>query len=140
MWQYICNVPSEKKINVMKNKLIYWTTTGIVAGMMIFAAFNYLTNPEIDQGFRHLGFPGYFRIELAIAKIAGAIALLVPYIPHRMKEWAYAGFGIVFVSASLAHFSSGDGLTAAVSPLVFLAILSISYRYQEAGQRVAARA
>ena len=137
-----CNLCHDvKKIFIMmRNKVIYWTSTGIVGGMMLFAAMNYLINPQVAEGFRHLGFPGYLRIELAIAKIVGTIVLLVPYFPSRVKEWAYAGFGIVFISASLAHTTSGDGLLATVSPLVFLGILVISYRYLNIKQREEASA
>jgi len=34
-----------------------------------------------------LGFPDYFRVELALAKLLGVLALLVPVGP-RLKEWA----------------------------------------------------
>jgi len=40
------------------------------------------------------------------------LALLVPLVPARLKEWAYAGFAINLVSALIAHFSVGDGLFA----------------------------
>lgn len=76
--------------------------------------------------FHHLGFPDYFRVELAIAKLIGAIALLVP-VGARLKEWAYAGFAIVFVSAFIAHTVSGDPVANRVMPLVFLGILGGSY-------------
>lgn len=112
-----------------KDNLIYWTTTGIIGGMMIFAGIFYLVSPEVADNFRHLGFPGYFRIELAIAKMLGGVVLLVPSIPYKVKGWAYAGFAIVFVSASFAHLNSGDGVVPTISPLVFLGMLIVSYRY-----------
>ena len=83
------------------NSVVYWTTTGILAVMMLFSAFSYLTNPQIAEGFKKLGFLDYFRVELGIAKIIGVIVLVIPRIPERMKEWAYAGFGIVFISAAI---------------------------------------
>ncbi len=46
--------------------------------------------------------PDYFRIELSWAKFAGLAALLVPMVPARLKEWAYAGFAIKLVSALIA--------------------------------------
>ena len=36
-----------------------------------------------------LGFTDYFRMELAWAKLLGAVLLLAP-VPARLKEWAYA--------------------------------------------------
>ncbi len=112
-----------------KNKIIYWTTTGIVGTMMLLSAYQYFSNPKVEEGFAHLGFPNYFRIELGLAKIFGAIVLLVPQIPTRVKEWAYAGFGIVFISASIAHFNSGDAVSMVISPIVFLVILAVSNLY-----------
>ena len=58
--------------------------------------------------FTHLGFPGYFRVELAWAKLLGLVLLLVPA-PARLKEWVYAGFAINLGSALIAHLAVGDG-------------------------------
>jgi len=112
-----------------KDKIIFWATTGIISVMMLFAAFNYLTNEEIKVSFVRLGFPSYFRIELAVAKAMGAITLLLPVIPFRLKEFAYFGFAITFISAFIAHISSGDPIQSAFAPLVLLVILVISYIY-----------
>jgi uncharacterized membrane protein YphA (DoxX/SURF4 family) len=107
-------------------KIIYWVATVIVSLMMVFSAYSYFTNPDIKQAFVHLGFPGYFRVELAIAKILGAVLLLAP-VAARFKEWAYVGFAIVFVSAFIAHLSSADAASMGAMPLVLLAILVTSY-------------
>ncbi len=112
-----------------KNKIIYWVATGIIALLMVFSAYNYLTNPQMAEGFKHLGFSNYFRVKLAVAKIFGALVLIIPAIPVRLKEWAYAGFGITFISASIAHASSGDAAAMAITPIVFLIILIISNIY-----------
>src|SRR3982751_4430043 len=107
-------------------KIIYWVTTVIVSVMMIYSAYMYLNNNAIKQAFVHLGFPSYFRVELAIAKIIGAVILLIP-VQSKIKEWVYAGFAIVFVSAFVAHVSSGDPLTVYIMPLIFLIFLTVSY-------------
>jgi len=112
-----------------KNKIIYWTATGILGGMMLLTAFGYLTNEEMKAGFVHLGFPSYFRIELATAKIIGALVLLIPFIPKRLKEAAYVGFAITFISAFIAHTSSGDPMSVAIMPLIFTGILVVSFIY-----------
>jgi hypothetical protein len=108
-------------------KGLYWGSTGLVGLMMLFSAFQYLTSEQMVAAFQHLGFPSYFRVELAVAKILGAIVLLVPNL-GRVKEWAYAGFAITFVSAFIAHTSSGDPLTVAIAPLIALVVLATSYR------------
>jgi hypothetical protein len=107
-------------------KITYWIFTAIVALMMYYSAFAYLTKPEMAAGFKHLGYPDYFRIELAIAKLIGATLLLAPVGP-RVKEWTYAGFIIVFISAFIAHTCSGDPLNYRVMPVIFLALLVGSY-------------
>ena len=112
-----------------KNTLIYRATTAVISLMMLFSAYSYLARPEIAAAFKHLGFPGYFRVELAVAKIAGALVLIIPQVPVRIKEWAYAGFGITFISAAIAHASSGDPANYIMMPLVFLCILIVSYVY-----------
>ena len=111
------------------NKIIYWSSTVIIGLMMLFSAYNYFANPEMVQGFQHLGFPNYFRIELGTAKIIGALVLLIPQIPARLKEWSYAGFGITFISASIAHYNSGDATAMIITPLVLLVILVVSNIY-----------
>ena len=39
-------------------KITYQITTGIIALMMAYSAYAYLTQPAMAQGFQHLGFPG----------------------------------------------------------------------------------
>lgn len=112
-----------------KNKSIYWITTSLISLFMIYSAYGYMTSAEMKGAFVHLGFPNYFRIELAIAKIFGAFALFIPAIPFKIKEAAYWGFGFTFISAFIAHFSLGDPLAYAIMPLLFLSVLSISYLY-----------
>ena len=111
-----------------KDRIIYWTTTGIVAVIMLWSAFNFSLNKEMKDAFAHLGLPNWFRIELTLAKILGALSLLIPAIPNRIKEFAYCGFAIALTSAIIAHFSSGDGISS-LDPLLFLGILAVSYFY-----------
>ncbi len=107
-------------------KITYWITTIIVALMMTYSAFAYLTQEVMTQAFHHLGYPDYFRKELAIAKLIGVVCLLAPFTP-RVKEWTYAGFTIIFISAFVAHTSSGDPAAAWMAPVIFLALLAVSY-------------
>lgn len=108
-------------------KTIYWITTGIVTFMMLFSGYSYFMDPKALEGFKHIGFPDFFRIELAIAKILGSLVLILPFIPRMVKEFAYVGFTITFISAFIAHLSVGDPVFNAIMPLIFLGILSASY-------------
>jgi len=90
------------------NTIAYWIATAIFCLQMSFTAYAQLSLPQVAQAFIHLGFPGYFRIELSLAKILGVLLLLAP-VPARLKEWAYTGFAITLVSALIAHLAVGDG-------------------------------
>ncbi|PJJ08387.1 DoxX-like protein [Flavobacterium sp. 1] len=114
-----------------KNKIIYWATTGIIAAMMLFSAFGYFTNADMKAAFVHLGFPDYFRIELGVLKVLGALVLIIPMISAKIKSFAYFGFALTFISAFIAHIASGDPISVAVAPIVFLAILGVSHYYHD---------
>ena len=99
-----------------KDKIIYWIATGIVVAMMLMSGVMYFANPEVAIGFVKLGFSDFFRVEPAVAKLIGAFVLIVPQIPTRFKEWAYAGFGINFISAIITHLAIND---AKGTPMIF---------------------
>jgi hypothetical protein len=85
----------------------YWVATSLLALQMGFTAYAQLRLPQVAEAFTHLGFPDYFRVELAWLKLAGVVVLLAPA-PHRLKEWAYAGFTFTLASAVIAHLAVGD--------------------------------
>ncbi len=90
----------------------FWISTALFALQMGFTAYAQLRLPQVATMFAHLGFPAYFRVELSWVKLAGLAALLIPMVPARLKEWAYAGFAITLVSALIAHLAVGDGFEA----------------------------
>ncbi len=110
-------------------KIIYWTTTGLIVlweGVM--PALTSHTELAVE-GIRHLGYPDYFRVMLTVFKVAGALALVLPFVNSRVKEWAYAGFGFTMISAFVSHWAV-DGLHfQTLLPLIVFAILVTSYRY-----------
>lgn len=108
-------------------KIMYYATTGIISVMMLFIAFETLTKPEVKVSMAHLGFPDYFKIELGITKLIGAVLIWLPI--RLLKETAYIGFAIMFASASLAHFTVGNPASKVIAGVVFLAILIVSYVY-----------
>lgn len=116
---------------------IYWIVTTLFCLQMSFTVYAQLFLPEVASAFTHLGFPGYFRVELSWAKLLGVVLLLAP-VPPRAKEWAYAGFAINLASALIAHVSVGDG-PASWAPATATGVLwGISYwlwRRLEASRR-----
>ena len=110
----------------MARKVTYWVSTGLVSAMSLFAAFAYLSgSQQAVEGFAHVGYPQQLRIMLGIAKLLGAITLLVPGLP-KLKEWAYAGFTFAWIAACVAHYLAHDG-PKAYMPLILLMLLAASY-------------
>jgi hypothetical protein len=108
------------------NGTMYWIAKGFIVFFMLFSAwFSYTHASDL----RKLGFPDYFRIELVIAKIVGAIVLLLPFTPLRVKEWVYAGFLIAMISALIAHTCSGDPLSRIIFVSVDLVLVFLCMRY-----------
>jgi hypothetical protein len=91
--------------------IVYWTVTALFCLQMGSSAIAQLRLPQVAEAFTHLGFPGYFRVELSWAKLLGVLLMLAP-VPARLKEWAYAGFAINLASALIAHLAVGDGPAA----------------------------
>jgi len=108
-------------------KITYRITTALVVLGMLASFFNYFFNPALKTGYAHIGFPDWFRVELGIAKLLGALALAIPMIPLRLKEWAYFGFFVNFFSAILAHYAVNDPFVNLISPLIMLFLLIVSY-------------
>ncbi len=72
--------------------IIYWVSTIIFAGLMIFSAVGGLQPSQQAIQILHdgLGYPVYFIQFISFAKLLGSIAILIPGL-NRIKEWAYAG-------------------------------------------------
>ena len=109
-----------------KTKIIYWITTSIIC---LFASTAIFMNSQMAiDGATHLGVPRWLGLEVSIGQLIGLVLLIIPAVPARLKEWAYVGFGILLLSASLAHFLI-DGWAKGLAPLVPFAILAVSYYY-----------
>lgn len=85
------------------------------------------TSELAKEGIRHLGYPEYFGNALVVFKILGVLALVIPRVPARLKEWAYAGFAFNFTFATISH-ATVDGINGQTFfPVVVLGILGTSY-------------
>ena|SRR5215204_5425697 len=109
-----------------QSKTLSRIAKGFISFFMLLAAYFSYSNVE---GLRKLGLPDYFRIELVTAKIIGAVVLLLPFTPVRVKEWVYAGFIITMVSALIAHIYCGDPLSRIIFVSVDLVLVFLSIRY-----------
>lgn len=109
------------------HRIVFWSTTIIIFAME--GLIPALTSQSVlaKEGIRHLGYPEYFGNALVIFKVLGALALIIPQVSKRIKEWAYAGFAFDFIFASISHFAI-DGINfQSFFPLIFLGILIASY-------------
>lgn len=121
-----------------KDKIIYWSTTILI--FLFEGVMPALTSQTelAKQGISHLGYPLYFGNALVVFKVLGTLALIIPAVPKKLKELAYAGFIFDFLFASISHFAV-DGLGyEGFFPLVVLAILMVSYTYYHKLQKTTA--
>ncbi|HEY3667109.1 MAG TPA: DoxX family protein [Polyangiaceae bacterium] len=115
--------------------IAYWLTTALLA--LDFGAggvFQMLRGPQVMQAMTHLGYPAYFVTLLGVWKVLGAVALVVPGFP-RLKEWAYAGVFFDLTSAAVSLAAVGDGVGAALLPLLFAGLALASYALRPSSRR-----
>ncbi|NOT58948.1 MAG: DoxX family protein [Acidobacteria bacterium] len=121
---------------MMKYKIGYWVVIGLFSLMMAGSALGYLSgSAQMVEAFRHLGYPDYFRMMLGVAKLLGVVALLLPWTPAVLREWAYAGFVFTLVAAAISHGASGDPVGRMIAPLVALALLAIARQLWNRAER-----
>jgi DoxX-like family len=108
-------------------KILYWVFTILMIVLMLFSAIgSFMNDPKGGEFIKHLGYPMYIIKFLAVAKILGIIAILVPG-NKRLKEWAYAGFTFDLVGAVYSGLSVGDPLVQWIPVYVGLIFIFGSY-------------
>jgi hypothetical protein len=118
--------PNSTNQKMKFDKAISLIIPTLISFFMLFSS--YVSGTRVVE-FTHLGFPNYFRIELTAAKVIGALALLIPQVPARIKEWIYVCFGVVLLSAAIAKFNSGYPITGVLEPLIVFTIMVGSLLY-----------
>ena len=112
-----------------KEKILFWSTTILI---FLFEGLMPVLTSQTElakEGIRHLGYPEYFGNALVVFKALGALAIVIPQVPKRIKEWAYAGFTFEFLFATISH-TAVEGITVhTFFPMVVLGILAVSYFY-----------
>jgi len=109
--------------------MIFWTATSIVCGALLASALSYLFHQNSIEGVRDLGFPDFFRIQLAVMKVAAIPIILLPQFPGWVKEWAYAGVAFFILTAIVAHSAHNDSIVLHLINIMFLVLLFVSYFY-----------
>jgi len=100
--------------------ITYWICTIIFAALMIFSAAGGLepTKQTIQIIHDGLGYPVYFIQFISVAKLIGAIVILIPGL-NRIKEWAYAG---LFFDLAGAIYS-GIAASGKFDPLILTMLM-----------------
>lgn len=103
-----------------KTKLIYWITTILFSGFMIFSAIpNMMMTAESKQFLTgYLGYPEYFIPFIGMAKLLGSIAILIPSF-KKIKEWAYAGLAFDLIGAMYSVIKVG-GIDPGMSMMILV--------------------
>ena len=110
-----------------RTRIIFWIATTLI--FLFEGVMPALTSHTelAKEGIRHLGYPAYFGPMLTGFKIAGVLALMLPKVPARLKEWAYAGFTFDFLCASISTTVVDGFGFGSIFPLIVLAVLMVSY-------------
>jgi DoxX-like family len=108
-------------------KIVFWITTVLI--FLFEGVMPALTSQTelAKEGIAHLGYPAYFGVMLVVFKVLGTLALIITQVPARVKEWAYAGFAIDFIAASVSHTAVEGFGGESIFPLVVFGILIASY-------------
>jgi hypothetical protein len=110
-------------------KILYWVFTVLLVTLMLFSAFgSFISSPESAKFAAQFGYPTYIFKFLAIAKILGVIAILVPGNP-RLKEWAYAGFTFDLLGALYSFYANGTIPAAQWAPTLLLGLVFVAGSY-----------
>ncbi len=107
-------------------KTIYWISTGLLCSFLLWSAYTYIFSKATIDGVRGLGFPDFFRIQLAVLKIIAVILILIPQIPLVAKEWAYAGVFLFLITAVVAHTAHKDPFAITMVNLVLIGLVVVS--------------
>lgn len=110
---------------------IYWVSTIIFGGLMIFSAVGGIQPTEDAIKLMHdgLGYPVYFIQFISIAKLLGSIVILIPGL-KSIKEWAYAGLFFDLAGAVYSGIaSSGKFDPMMLSMLAWIIPGIVSYYY-----------
>lgn len=113
-----------KKLNIT-----YWIVNALFCVFMIFSSIGGITlHPDaVAMLHDHLGYPLYFIQLISYAKVVGAITILLPMVPARVKEWAYFGFFVDLVAAIVSFAAVGDPLSQWAPMFLFVGVLVWAY-------------
>jgi hypothetical protein len=129
----IANAPGRTRVLL----IFYWILTGYLAFESILSAtwdFNWLNKGYASGLMQHLGFPAYFLVIKGICSLLAAMVFILPGM-RLLKEWAYFGTFLIYISAIASHLAIGDGFRSLVAPIIFLSIAIASWALRPDSRR-----
>lgn len=114
-----------------KTKTLYWIFTILFSLLMIFSSVGGVQPSEQALELLHkgMGYPVYFIQFISIAKLIGAITILLPGF-NKIKEWAYAGLFFDLIGAIYSGIASaGKFDPMMLSMLIWIVPGIFSYYY-----------
>ena len=124
-----------------RDRIIYWIATIWLALGMVSTGIVQLLKTKEGQGgadmITHLGYPVYLLTLLAIGKMLGVVAVLIPKFPV-LKEWAYAGFFFMMSGAIFSHIAAGDAINEIFPSLLLLVLTVVSWYFRPADRKIIA--
>lgn len=109
-----------------KMSIAYWVTTlFFIVPLGASGVATFSKAPMMVENYTNLHLPLYLMTIIGLAKMLGALAILQPKF-KRIKQWAYAGFVINLIGASMSHLLNGDPIAQAVPPLVLMGFVLAS--------------
>ncbi len=112
---------------MLNKNILYWVSTVIIALFLILSSYSYIFSKVTIKGIKALGFPDFFRIQLAILKLVAFFFLILPKVSSILKEWSYIGVALFLITAFVAHIAHKDSITISVLLIFLFCILMISY-------------
>lgn len=119
-----------------RDKIIYWIATCWLAlGMTSTGIVQFIKQKEEVDMMTHLGYPSYFLTIIALWKLLGVIAILLPKL-SLVKEWAYAGFFFTMTGAIFSHLACSDGAKEFFGPTLLLVLTVVSWYFRPPNRRI----
>ena len=110
-----------------KSKIIFWIATSIIVFWCVIMTIVFFGSEAAKAAMAHYGYPPYFGPMANIFSIIGAFGLVLPFVPARLKEWAYAGFSFNFIGAAVSNWAVDGFGFQVIFPLLFFIPLALSY-------------
>jgi len=122
-----------KGLGTRRDRIVYWTTTGIVCAVMVFSIvnFTFIDRFPFSEGLRPSGIAQLLQGGDHGGQGTGVLALLVPGVPTKIKEFAISGSGSPWSrpASLILHWRCEDQRSVRHRSADFPGLLVVSYMY-----------